>query len=299
VYDVQRSAGEGEGRGEGEGGGEGGGEGAPRAALSEVSLMACEEAGDACMSLDWSHEVSAPRLALCSTAGRLYLGALTGTGLRQLCSWQGHDLEGWAVAFDTADAHTLYSGADDATLKRWDLRCIDGGGSDDEEVAEPVGTASNRRSHGAGVCCISPHRTRPHLIATGSYDEKARLWDARNLRMPIDEIEVGGGVWRLKWHPEREDVLLAACMHAGFAVVRAAGLQTGADDAEQMTDVRLETVATYEAHGLGARGLGYGADWSRSRAAAEDGGTGESCPLLGATCSFYDRQLHLWRLVEG
>ena len=35
--------------------------------------------------------------------------------------------EGWAVAFDCHDPNTLYTGADDAIFKRWDLRCVDGG----------------------------------------------------------------------------------------------------------------------------------------------------------------------------
>ena len=118
--------------------------------------MPCADAGDACMGLDWSLDVTQPRLALSGTSGRAYVGELTGTGLRQLVAWQAHDLEGWAAAFDSNDANTLYTGADDAILKRWDLRqCLshsDGeGGGSDEDAADPVMTASNRRSHGAGV----------------------------------------------------------------------------------------------------------------------------------------------------
>ena len=59
-----------------------------------------------------------------STAGWLYVCALAeGGGLRCARSWRAHDLEGWAVAFDEADPAALYSGGDDAMLKRWDLRC--------------------------------------------------------------------------------------------------------------------------------------------------------------------------------
>lgn len=34
------------------------------------------------------------------------------------------------------------------------------------------------------------------------------------------EVGVGGGVWRLKWHPIDKSLLLAACMHNGCSVLR-------------------------------------------------------------------------------
>ena len=41
---------------------------------------------------------------------------------RTAFSNQAHDLEGWAAAFCPHDPNTVYSGADDGMLKRWDLR---------------------------------------------------------------------------------------------------------------------------------------------------------------------------------
>ena len=58
----------------------------------------------------------------------------------------------------------------------------------------------------AGVCC---------LWCECSYDERVLIWDTRQLRRPVSESAVGGGVWRLKWMSTGTG-LLAACMHNGL-----------------------------------------------------------------------------------
>ena len=88
------------------------------------------------------------------------------------------------------------------------------------------------------------------------------------------QVNLGGGVWRARWHPTDPQLLLAACMYAGYAVLRCAG-----GDA-----ARAEVLQTYE-HAPGS--LSYGADWCC------DAGAGGGASLA-ATASFYDRQLHLW-----
>ena len=178
--------------------------------LCPTACGLCQDAGDALMSLASSQTAHTTRIAACSTSGRVYLFDFNqSTQLQLLNDWEAHSLEVWSVAFDPTCPHTLFSGGDDAALLRWDLR------------SRSV-TSSNRRSHKAGVCCISPRLlSRPHEMVTGSYDETIRLWDTRQLRVPLSELRVEGGVWRLKWHPYEPEIMLAACMHNGFKIIRA------------------------------------------------------------------------------
>lgn len=92
----------------------------------------------------------------------------------------------------------LYSGADDATFKGWDVRAVsscDGGGAAHGAVADDAAPQqapifSNKKAHGAGVCCISSHPRRPHCLVTGSYDEAVRLWDVRMVASPVETCQV-------------------------------------------------------------------------------------------------------------
>ncbi|CAD7698740.1 unnamed protein product [Ostreobium quekettii] len=156
----------------------------------------------------------------------------------------------------------LYSGADDCCMKGWD-----------ERIDSRTPIFMNRKEHSAGVCSIQCSYFSEHVLATGSYDEHLRIWDLRNVAKPVTakKASLQGGVWRVKWHPRKRDLILAACMHNGFRVVSA-----GSNE--------LRTVEHYTAH----KSLAYGADWSWQKA-HNSGSLG-----LVATCSFYDCLLHIW-----
>ena len=73
----------------------------------------------------------------------------------------------------------MFSGADDCTLKGWDLR------------SPPKHPAFvDRRTHGAGVCCLQSSPLLEHLLVSGSYDERVRLWDTRMMQRPTCTAEV-------------------------------------------------------------------------------------------------------------
>lgn len=100
-----------------------------------------------------------------------------------------------------------------------------------------------------------------------SYDESLRTWDTRNLRRPLGELPLAGGIWRLKWDPREARRLLAAGMYNGFFAVDCSSEETP------------RIVAEYKEH----KSIAYGCDWSFA--------TGEE--MLVGTCSFYDHALKL------
>lgn len=102
-------------------------------------------------------------------------------GLTSLATWQAHQLEAWAAAFDHWSPWLIHSGGDDCAYRLWDSR---------QGFDAPAWQSS--KAHGAGVCCASSSPHREHLVCTGSYDDHLRLWDVRLLQRPVVQAEVGG-----------------------------------------------------------------------------------------------------------
>ncbi|ORY29533.1 WD40-repeat-containing domain protein, partial [Naematelia encephala] len=239
-----------------------------------------------CLSIDWSthqneDDFVLPNLIVSLSDGTLAHLTATSTGELEVDQqWKAHDFEPWITAFDPWDPHVIWSGGDDCKLKRWDLR------------STSFPTLVNK-SFEAGVTTITPSPHTPYLLAVGSYDAQLRIFDSRNARSPLRTIDVGGGIWRTRFHPDikRAGDVLVACMHDGFKVVRL-GSETDlarilvlVDEQQDVGDAS-QIVTRFDEHAS----LAYGADWSRLSSDDHDDKS-----TLVATCSFYDHSMHLWR----
>ncbi|XP_067377903.1 diphthine methyltransferase isoform X1 [Channa argus] len=196
------------------------------------------------LSLDWStgrmDSSSDVRLVCSDSAGCASLISLAEGNLTALSHWKAHDFEAWISAFSYWDLQQVYTGGDDCKLKGWDLR------------VDPSRPTFTSKKHSMGVCSIHSNPHREHILATGSYDEQVLLWDGRNMRQPLSESAMGGGVWRLKWHPTHQHLLLAACMHNDFHILNCQQVLEGSGGA-------CPVAASYILH----NSLAYGADWSQ------------------------------------
>jgi diphthamide biosynthesis protein 7 len=86
--------------------------------------------------------------------------------------------------------------------------------------------------------------------------------------LPVLDEDVGGGIWRIKWHPTQRHRLALATMHDGFKVLDLSEADAG------WTQAALEPYRRHES-------LAYGVDWNRSGTRL-------------ASCSFYDHMIALW-----
>ena len=137
------------------------------------------------------------------------------------------------------------------------------------------------------------------LTTPGSYDETINLWDLRYLPpcslssssasskrqrfQPLATAQVGGGVWRLRWHPSNPNLLMAAVMHGGVRTLLVHGGGAGPGTSEH--GVQMQVVEEFRLHDS----MAYGLDW----VAPFDDGT-RSPENVVASCSFYDCKLNLW-----
>ncbi|GAA5986423.1 hypothetical protein JCM5350_002916 [Sporobolomyces pararoseus] len=217
-------------------------------------------------------------------------------------TWHAHDFEPWIVSFDcwnwnNFSEKTVWSGGDDLKLKGWKIpqdsdnnereKQDDDDDEDEEEEEEGMEpTFVNKRFEG-GVTTITSHPLVENLIAVGSYDGQVRLFDKRNPLKPLTSFDVGGGIWRLKWHPSNPQRLLIAAMHNGFSVIDFKGLvaTTNVGEGGNLEPGEGELVKRFEGH----ESLAYGVDWNQGNAEQTEDGKD-----LVASCSFYDHALHVW-----
>ncbi|XP_039958356.1 diphthine methyltransferase [Bactrocera tryoni] len=183
-------------------------------------------------------------------------------GLKLTNTFASHGFEAWTCAFDRWDLNRIYSGGDDILLQAYDLRTC-------------TRILSNK-SHNAGVTCMLSHPKQEHLLLTGSYDEHLRTFDTRSMKQPLGELNLGGGIWRLKMDPLERDLILVACMYHNFSIVQLKGGQLEAPT----------LLGEYYEH----KSICYGADWCLDVSGDKN--------LYTATCSFYDHKLCVAQIVE-
>ncbi|XP_064478816.1 diphthine methyltransferase-like isoform X2 [Ornithodoros turicata] len=211
------------------------------------------------LALCWSPPERELKIAVSDSKGDATILRLGEGDLQEERRQHCHDYEAWCIAWDLAQLDVFYTGGDDCALKVWDSRS--------------PGPSRIVRKHSMGVTALQAHPRSQYLLASGSYDETIFFWDTRSMRSPLDDVSVGGGVWRLKWHPDRDELLAVAAMHGGAGVVR-------------YNMQGAKNIAKFTKH----ESMVYGIDWASKSVPDET-------QYAIASCSFYDCALHLWNIT--
>lgn len=192
-------------------------------------------------------------------------------------TWDAHKMfrspaEVWCANF-TSETNVVMSGGDEGTLKIWDLRA---------GLSSPMQVLKNFE---AGVTVLSPHPRVNHLVACGSYDETVAIFDLRYGSQSKPKVlchsdALGGGIWRIKWHPFDDAKLLLGAMHGGCRVVCLDGLESAEQPVGSVSFRIQQEFTNHES-------MAYGADWLACKDMQVD---------AAASCSFYDRALYLWEV---
>lgn len=223
------------------------------------------------LSLNWSVGHNSIKIATSDSKGRVSVFLLDGTDLHLLHNWTAHSFEAWIVNFNPFNSHICYTGGDDCKLRIYDLRC------------ELTSAQLTKSTHSSGVTSLVCPLKTENLLLSGSYDEEVLQWDSRQMKRPLNSVSVGGGVWRIRFKPRCEDLILVACMYNGFYLL----------------DQNLQVLSKYtEEH----QSICYGADWSYLCSGSNSHGfshLSENNSALAATCSFYDRKLCVSLVSNG
>ena len=212
-----------------------------------------------------------------------------GISLVQRDAWHAHNMftnpaEVWSADFCNHDAHVVVvSCGDEGKVKLWDVRA----------TTRPMHVLS---PFDAGATCASTHPRHEYLVACGSYDETLCLLDTRYLstKQPVSRSkELGGGIWRIKWHPYKEERMLVAAMHGGCRVVEVGNWDSLEDEDEpsydNLNDYEAQFSFQVTKEFCEHESMAYGADWLVCQHPTRNGFF-----EAAASCSFYDRAVFLW-----
>ena len=237
-----------------------------------------------------------------------------------------HSLEAWTSCFvpQSFPSQGVFSGGDDAVIQ-WSPSnswITDRSASARESGVNvtDVSPWRNSRVHTAGVTAILPLISSSagvdNILLTGSYDDHLRV-----LRVPpasgskpavLTELNLGGGVWRLKsvtiiQDPSTSKVnyayrvrVLACCMYAGARVVEIRKLpegvapsstkERGTDSYAESGTWEIDVLARFEEH----ESMCYGGEIIPPASPPDSvEQKGQKCHIV--TCSFYDKRLCLWK----
>lgn len=216
--------------------------------LEKLHKISLDENSD-CLALSVDVNAKNNRFMASDSLGRLTL--IDASSQDKITQWKGHEFEAWSCCFDRWKDNVVYSGGDDSIINIWDVRC-------DNVNATKISS----RKRDAGVTSFLNHKE--NALFVGSYDESLCLYDLRNLKQTVDDINLNGGIWRIKKCPQNENLLLVACMYQNFSIV---------DCSEKLT-----LIGEYNEH----ESICYGCDWSYQQ---------HKNYQFFATCSFYDHKL--------
>ncbi|EAL72439.1 WD40 repeat-containing protein [Dictyostelium discoideum AX4] len=226
------------------------------------------------LSLDWNK--SGDKLICSFSDGNIGLFKVTKdySKVTEEKRWKAHDYEAWICAFNYHDESIVFSGGDDCKFKIWDLNQLLN--HNDDDIGIPPTPKFTKRCD-MGVTSIHCHPTIENLIAVGSYDECLRIWDLKSLKQPIITTDsLGGGIWRIKWHPFQKNKLVTACMGGGFHIL--------STDPENIND--FSTLQIEQSYNGPHKSIAYGVDWSFNKNNFDK-------QFIGC-CSFYDKCLSIW-----